>query len=413
MVTTFEIPLDIPGVEIEKVEITKSGDFIITVKSTIEGTSCHRCGRNITKAYGHGRTLMLRHLSILGRPTYIRIRPNRYQCGYCADKPTTTQTLPWYDPKSPHTKAYEKHVLFELVNSTVTDVSIKEGLGYEAVMGIIDRHLGKAVDWRSISQLGVVGLDEISLKKGHQDFVTIVSSRCGEQTTVLAVVEGRKKETIKAFLLSIPTELLDTIEAVCTDMYDGYINAAKEVFGKKVPIVTDRFHVAKLYRKGVDKLRKQELKRLKEELPEQDYRELKGAMWLLRKDKVELSQPELNTLACLFICSPLLKMAYEECNELTAIFDAYISKRRAIKRIRQWKKRMEKSDLTCFDDFLHTLDKHMPEIINYFDGRFNSGFVEGLNNKIKVIKRRCYGILNVDHLFQRIHLDLRGYSLFA
>ena len=413
MVTTFEIPLDIPGVEIEKVEITKSGDFIITVKSMIKGTSCHRCGRNIDKAYGHGRTLTLRHLSILGRPTYIRIRPNRYQCCHCADKPTTTQTLPWYDPKSPHTKTYEKHVLFELVNSTVTDVSIKEGLGYEAVMGIIDRHIGKAVDWRSISQLGVVGLDEISLKKGHQDFVTIVSSRCGEQTTVLAVLEGRKKETIKAFLSSIPTQLRGTIEAVCTDMYDGYINAAKEVFGKKVPVVTDRFHVAKLYRKGVDKLRKQELKRLKEDLPEEDYRELKGAMWLLRKDKAELSQPELNTLACLFICSPLLEMAYEECSELTAIFDAHISKRRAIKRIRKWKKRIEKSELICFDDFLHTLDKYKPEILNYFDGRFNSGFVEGLNNKIKVIKRRCYGILNVDHLFQRIHLDLRGYSLFS
>jgi transposase len=160
--------------------------------------------------------------------------------------------LPWYDQRSPHTKAYEKHVLLELVNSTVSDVSIKEGLGYEAVMGIIDSHLGTAVDWRSISQLGVVGLDEIALKKGHQDFVTIVSARCGEQSTVLAVVEGRKKEAIKAFLLTIPTALRGTIEAVCTDMYDGYINAAKAVFGKSVPIVTDRFHVAKLYRKSVE-----------------------------------------------------------------------------------------------------------------------------------------------------------------
>ena len=53
------------------------------------------------------------------------------------------------------------------------------------------------------------------------------------------------------------------------------------------------------------------------------------------------------------------------------------------------------------------------EIANYFIDRQTSGFVEGLNNKIKVIKRRCYGILNVKHLFQRIHLDLSGYALFA
>ncbi len=72
-----------------------------------------------------------------------------------------------------------------------------------------------------------------------------------------------------------------------------------------------------------------------------------------------------------------------------------------------------KSGLTCFNNFLSTLDTRMCEIINYFISRQTSGFVEGLNNKIKVTKRRCYGIFNVKHLFQRIHLDIDGYSLFT
>src|SRR5262249_16030752 len=63
--------------------------------------------------------------------------------------------------------------------------------------------------------------------------------------------------------------------------------------------------------------------------------------------------------------------------------------------------------------FLTTLEKWMDEIANFIPDRQTSGFVEGLNNKIKVIKRRCYGILNVKHLFQRIQLDLSGYALFA
>ena len=207
MGATFEIPLDIPGIKIEKVETNKTGDFIITVKSTVEGTDCHQCGRKITKTYGHGRVLVLRHLSILGRKTYLRIRPVRYQCPFCQGKPTTTQKLSWYNPRSPHTKAYEKHVLFELVNSTVADVSIKENLGYEAVMGIIDRHIGTEVDWKAIKQLGVLGIDEISLKKGHKDFVTIVTSRVGEEIRLLAVLEGRKKETVKAFFSTVPQGL--------------------------------------------------------------------------------------------------------------------------------------------------------------------------------------------------------------
>ncbi len=73
----FEIPLDIDDVKIERVEFIKNNEIIITVKSTLEGTHCHRCGKKITASYGFGREITLRHLSILGKPTYIRIKPKR------------------------------------------------------------------------------------------------------------------------------------------------------------------------------------------------------------------------------------------------------------------------------------------------------------------------------------------------
>jgi transposase len=137
------------------------------------------------------------------------------------------------------------------VNSTVLDVSIKEGIGYEAVRGIIDRYIAKGVDWQTIKNLNVVGIDEISLKKGHRDFVTIVTGRMGDETVILGILADRKKETVKEFFMSIPKKLRKQVRFVCSDMYAGFINAAKEVFGKKVQIVVDRFHVAKLYGKGL------------------------------------------------------------------------------------------------------------------------------------------------------------------
>src|SRR6266852_6722618 len=76
---------------------------------------------------------------------------------------------------------------------------------------------------------------------------------------ILGVLENRKKITVKTFLSGMPRKLRKTIKAVCSDMYDGFIHAAQEVFGKRVKIVIDRFHVAKLYRKGLDTLRKHEL----------------------------------------------------------------------------------------------------------------------------------------------------------
>ena len=290
---------------------------------------------------------------------------------------------------------------------------MKEGIGYDAVEGIINRHINTEVDWSKIGVLDIVGLYEISLKKGHKDFVTIVTGRIGNETRILAVLKDRTKATVKEFLSSIPKRLRRRVQAVCSDMHEGFINAAKAVFGKKVRLVVDRFHVAKLYRNGVETLRKRELRRLKKELSLDAYKELKGAMWVLRKREDDLTEDERKVRDKLFEYSPQLKEAYTFSNELTAIFDLDIDKRRGKLRLTGWIRRVKSRELDCFNTFLTTLEKYKDEISNYFVDRYNSGFVEGLNNKIKVIKRRCYGILNINHLFQRIYLDLSGYSLYS
>jgi transposase len=409
---TFEIPLDIPDVTIEAMKTSRVGHIELTIQSTLEGTPCHQCGQMTTTCYDQDREIVLRHLPILGRHTYIHLRPKRYQCLNCQGNPTTTQQLPWYTPRSSYTKAYEEQLLLSLVNSTVSDVSIKEDVGYESVMGILDRHLDQAIDWSRLVRLEVLGLDEITLKKGHRDFVTIVTGRVEDQTLILGVLPNREKETVKQFLQSIPRDLRQTIHTVCCDLYDGFVNAAREVLGKRVKIVNDRFHVAKLYRSGLDQLRKQELKRLKDELSDEDYSQLQGAMWALRKREENLTDHDAGVLVCLFEHSPKLECAYDLCDELTILFDSPLSKQKGKNRIKQWMTQVRESELSCFDSFLKTLEKRLDPITNYFIDRHSSGFVEGFNNKIKVIKRRCYGILNGAHLFQRIQLDLYGYSLF-
>ena len=233
------------------------------------------------------------------------------------------------------------------------------------------------------------------------------------ETVILGVLSDRKKATVKAFLRGIPKRLRHTIHAVCSDMYEGFVNAAKEVFGKRVKIIIDRFHVAKLYRRGLDKLRKRELKRLQQELSEEEYGQLTGAMWALRKPKEHLTDEDNDVLVHLFGYSSCLKMAYEFCSELTAIFDTPMSQKEGKHQLQTWMKKVRASQVRCFDSFLTTLEQWLDDIANYFIDRHTSGFVEGFNNKLKVIKRRCYGILNVTHLFQRIQLDLYGYSLFS
>jgi len=226
------------------------------------------------------------------------------------------------------------------------------------------------------------------------------------------VLPDRKKQTVKQFLERMPRRVKRAIRTVCTDMYEGFILAVKEVLGQ-AQVVIDRYHVAKLYRAGADRLRRQELRRLKKVLPKEDSAKLKGAMWPFRKKAAELEAEEQEVLTRLFTYSPVLQQAYEYREELTGIFDAPLSKDVALHQLTEWQRRVRASGLDCYDRFLHTLEKWKEEIANYFLARHNSGFVEGLNNKIKVLKRRCYGIFNLSHLFQRLSLDLEGYQRFA
>ena len=81
---------------------------------------------------------------------------------------------------------------------------MKEDMGYEAVMGILDRHIQGEVDWKQFSRLDILGLDEISLKKGHRDFVTIATGRLDDEIVILGVLPDRKKSTVKRFLSVMP-----------------------------------------------------------------------------------------------------------------------------------------------------------------------------------------------------------------
>src|SRR5947207_3412863 len=129
------VPLDIPNVDVLEVEI-QSESIHMKVESTLNHAYCHQCGRKIMTFHGYGDWVKVQHLPSFGRKVFIHYRPKRYECPYCDNHPTTRQQLTWYEPNSPHTKAYDEYLLRCLVNSTVQDVSTKERLGYDTVEGV-------------------------------------------------------------------------------------------------------------------------------------------------------------------------------------------------------------------------------------------------------------------------------------
>lgn len=194
MASELKIPFDLADVEIISSEVTGDGKLLVRVESQVATTECGLCHQTIRCNAGHGQEIRLRHLPVLDMETYVVLRPKRAKCPHCWPEAKTTQVLPWYEQRSPHTKAYDEYLLKQLVNSTIEDVSLKEHLGYDAVVGALDRQVEVQVNWDEIADLHTVGIDEIALKKGRKEYAAIVTvKQRNGKVRVLAVLPDRKK----------------------------------------------------------------------------------------------------------------------------------------------------------------------------------------------------------------------------
>jgi len=413
MPITLAVPLDLPDVRVLANRMLEDGTVLIEVENTVQTAQCHRCGRMIDRFHGFDRPIRLRHLPVFGRHVVVEIRPKRYRCPHCEDGPTTTQRCAWYDPNRPHTTAFEQDVLKRLIHGTVADVSRQLALGVKAVEGIMDHRLAPAVDWTALAALATVGIDEVALLKGHGRYVAVVWARdAAEVTHVLAVLPDRLQSTVQAFLETIPDALKTTVRRVCIDMWEGYAGAVAAAL-PNAQVVVDRFHVAVQYRNAVDEVRKAECRRLNTDRPPERAVPTAELRPLLRREWRSLNPDQQGQVVELFEQTPALASAYVLRTLLTAIFDHSPDRATAQTRLQLWTEQVKASGPSCFDKFLNTLHHWQDGILNYFEGGHTSGFVEGLNNKLKLLKRRCFGLDDPVELFRRLWLDIEGPRLWA
>jgi transposase len=413
MDTIIQVPLDWPDIRVLSTQRTAHGHWLIRVESTHEGSRSRRCGWEIRDRHELDDVVRLRHLPLFDVPVFVELRPKRYRWPSCTGHPTTTQRCTWYEPRSPNTKAYEPWAWRMLINSTLTDAARMLGVSEETIDGILARWIEREVGWTAWEWLGVSGLDEIARKRGHRDVVTLVTAPlAGGGVEILAALADRQKETVVAFLHAIPEPLRRTIARACTDRSEGFVSAL-EAEVPWVEIIIDRFHVARTYRDGADTVHKKARKRLNRALPKAEDAELQGAMWPFRKRPVALKPQAWELLERVFTDSPKVEAVYHLREDLTVLFERNDPKAGAKCALRAWCKRVWQSGLAECERFRGTLDRWMDAITNDFLGRQTSGFVEGFNNRVKVLTRRCDGMFNVGRLCQRLTLDWHGDQLFG
>ncbi|NEO82597.1 ISL3 family transposase [Moorena sp. SIO4G3] len=228
-----------------------------------------------------------------------------------------------------------------------------------------------------------LSIDEISMRKGHQDFVTVVSDI--DEGTLIEVIDSHRQEDIIEVLTHQPLEFRQSVEEVSVDMWGGFPKVITEVF-PNAHIVFDRFHVMKAVN--------QELNQLRWQLGIKD----RGSKYLLLRNGADLTDEQKQDLEAILIRSECLRMAYEMKEDLREIYETHQTLKAGAKKLRKWLRTAQ----LFFVESTQTIWNHFEGICNYFKHRTTSGAMEGINNRIKLIKRQGYGFSNFENFRARL-----------
>ena len=417
----ISIPLRLSDIKIKKMTIDENNDYHIYAACTSTSSVCHRCGKVILRSHGQCKESVIEDLPIQECRVFIHVKWPRFICTDCDEGPTSSFHPTWLSDNGEHTKRYEDFVLKNLINSTAKDVAEKLRTTEEVVEGIVNRNITTAISWDGINLLKM-GIDEIALRKGHKHYLTIISDlSIKNKTKILAVLDGRKKEAIMPFFSAIPERIWTSLESITIDMSGNYFSTLKDVIGNDIlfdKIVTiDRFHVAKLLGDKVDKERKKVVKAIKKEFANDEsiIEKIKSTMWPFRNHQHNLESDEKEKLDQLFELAPSLRECFQIREKLYQIFEMNLSKEEAKEMISAWclmALNYETKGHHPFESFVKTYYHFEENILNYFIHRHSSGAVEGLNNKIKIVKRRGFGFRNVLNFTKRLFLDINYRDIF-
>ena len=218
---------------------------------------------------------------------------------------------------------------------------------------------------------------------------------------VLEVLENRDKSTVLAYLTAAKREgLLAQVEEVTTDMWDAYVEAAREAFGGKAAVTIDRFHVMKNFQECLTEARRE----LQRQLSDQDRRELKGSRWLWVTNPENLTLEQRQELEALKQRFPNLGRLADQREKLRAIFNdrKITSPAQGRKRLQAWMEHVKKLDLAALNKFCKTLSNWLDKIANYFRSRSSNGRTEGLNHGLRAILWRAFGMANFNNFRLRV-----------
>ena len=353
---------------------------------------CGLCRQRCRKVYSIRKPREWRDLSMRKLPLKLRYRPRRVECPRCGVR---VEDFPWAEPWARVTMALSNAVAKLARELSWQGTARHYGLNWKSVATIVKRAVQYGLKNRSRPPVHVIGIDEVSRRKG-QVYLTVVYDL--ERRVLLWVGDDRTEEAVRPFFTEeMGRRRCQTLQVICMDMWAPYANLVKE-HARSAQILFDRFHIVKHLNEAVEEVRRSEMRRLslKEKVA------FKRSRWLLLKNPWNLSDDQKR--------APFDVGAVEraDCTRLLPqrslpTLLGLQQPKRAKDHLEKWMRSAMRSRLEPFKKFVRMLRGHLDGVLAWTKHRISSGAVEGMNNKIKSISHRSFGFRTAEHFIAAIY----------
>jgi transposase len=376
----------------------------VTVIPALPVGICPHCHRSSDTIQRRWESDPVKDLPLGPHPVELLVRTYQFACPHC-DR--------YFTPANP-VIARGAHATERFLGQAARLIRFSDLANAAAFLGVPEKTLEKwyydhverqrqtpPTPARPIQQLGI---DELKLTRGSGQFVAVIVDHTNER--VLEVLENRSKEAVRDYLRrGRASGLLSEVVEVTTDMWEGYVAAAREACGEGVRVTIDRFHVMKNFQDHLTAARRE----IQRQLPKDEAKERKGTRWLWLTNEEHLSVAERAELASLGKRFPVLGQLRQQRDKLRALFEDRTIRTAAAgaKRLAGWIEEARSLGLKALDAFCTTLEHWLGTIANYFVSRASNGRTEGFNTGLRGILARAFGMFNFKHFRLRV-LDCFG-----
>lgn len=391
------------GFEVAEVE-RKPGDpeeiWIILQRVEEAPRHCGHCGRPSTRVHEEQQRVV-RDLPLFDAQTYLKIRTCRVWCDHCGGPKRLK--IDWLDDKQRVTKRLAKSIWMLCSIMAISHIARFFGVHWHTVKRLDKRRLQQQFAEPDLSGVRVIGVDEFALHKGHRYATVVVEP---SRKRVLWVGRGRSWASFRPFFKQLGNDGCGRIEAVVMDQCTAFELEVRE-HCPQAEIVFDLFHiVAKYGREVIDRVRVDEANRLRDDRSARKV--VKSARWLLLRNRESLKDPAQHVqLDELLEANQTLMTVYVLRDDLKQLW-TYRHRGYARRAWDSWYQRAMDSGIAALQHFAEKLKPYLHGILAHARWPLHTSLIEGINNRIKVIKRMAYGYRDDEYFFLKIKAAFPG-----